>query len=64
MSYPDVRRARIIAVILATAVVVTLCSLIYANLQSSKVERLELKLDSLNLELESLRSPDNRTRIE
>ncbi|MEP2668727.1 MAG: hypothetical protein ABJH04_07025 [Cyclobacteriaceae bacterium] len=56
MSTQDVKRARIIATILGAAVVITLCSLIYAQFQASRAERLELQIDSLRLELESIRS--------
>lgn len=56
MPTQDIKRARIIAVILGTAVTVTLCSLIYAQFQVKQAEHLERKIDSLKIELESIRS--------
>jgi len=50
----DLRQARIRAVILATAIMVTICSLFYARVQTDKVEKLQIKIDSLNAQLDAV----------
>ncbi len=51
----DLRRARIQAVILASAIVITLMSLIYALYQRSEVQKLRIEVDSLKHELLDLK---------
>ena len=48
----DHRRARIQAVILASATVISLMSLIYAMFQRSEVHKLRIEVDSLKQQLE------------
>jgi len=61
MSSHELRLARRRAVILATAVVVTLCSLIYAYFKASEVEKLKIKTKILNEELDSVKSSINKS---
>lgn len=47
----ELRRARITAIILASAVVISLMALIYANFQHTEVEKLRTEVDSLKIQL-------------